>query len=104
MLMSIARAGFVCFGEVNTPREIISRKEREARKLLQDNGLELVCTDPVSDDPQGEDARRAVKDLSREDFDLLVLCVAGWIPSHAVLTVTDPFRHKPMLLWGLAVP
>ena len=99
--MSIARAGFVCFGEINTPKEIIGRKDREARKLLQENGLELVCTDPVSDDPKGEDSRRAVRDLSREDFDLLILCVAGWIPSHTVFAVTDPFRHKPMLLWGL---
>ena len=34
-------------------------------------------------------------------MDCLVLCVAGWIPTHAVIRVTDHFRHIPMLLWGL---
>jgi L-fucose isomerase-like protein len=28
--------------------------------------------------------------------------VAGWIPSHAVIAVLTPFRHLPVLLWGLA--
>ena len=31
----------------------------------------------------------------------VVLCVAGWVPTHAVIRVTDPFRHLPMVLWGL---
>ncbi|MBN1838128.1 MAG: hypothetical protein JW820_19885 [Spirochaetales bacterium] len=100
--MAIARAGFVCFGEVNTPPEIIARKCAEARKLLEDAGLELVYTAPVSDDPDGKDVRRAVEELGRGEFDVLVACVAGWIPSHAVLSVVDPFRHKPIALWGLA--
>lgn len=100
--MSIAKAGFVCFGEVNTPREVIKRKADDARRLLESAGIELVLTAPVSDDPRGDDVARALKDLAREDFDLLVLCVAGWIPSHAVISVLAPFRHKPMILWGLA--
>jgi L-fucose isomerase-like protein len=100
--MDIARAGFVCFGEVNTPPEIIARKCAAARKLLEEQGLELVYTAPVSDDPEGTDVRRAVEDLAPGDFDVLIACVAGWIPSHAVLSVVDPFRHKPLVLWGLA--
>lgn len=100
--MAIATAGFVCFGEVNTPREVIRRKCDRARKLLEGAGIELVPTDPVSDDPAGADVARAVRELGRGDFDLLVLCVAGWIPSHAVVAVLSPFRHRPMLLWGLA--
>jgi L-fucose isomerase-like protein len=100
--MSVARAGFVCFGEVNTPREVIARKASEARRLLEGAGIELVATEQVSDDPAGVDVARAVRDLSRGDFDLLILCVAGWIPSHAVVSVLAPFRHKPLLLWGLA--
>ena len=40
-------------------------------------------------------------DLGRADFDLLVTCLAGWIPSHAVVDVITPFRHKPIVLWGL---
>lgn len=94
-------AGFVGFGEVNTPREIIERKCDQARQALQAAGLELVTTAPVSDDPAGADVARAVAELSRGDFDALILCVAGWIPSHAVIAVADAFRHKPMVLWGL---
>jgi L-fucose isomerase-like protein len=100
--MSIAKAGFVCFGEVNTPKEVIRRKSEQARKLLGDVGIELVDAELVSDDPAGADVARAVHELGRADFDLLILCVAGWIPSHAVVSVLSPFRHRPMLLWGLA--
>jgi L-fucose isomerase-like protein len=100
--MSIAKAGFVCFGEVNTPKEVIRRKSKQARELLEGSGIELVYTEPVSDEPTGEEAARAVRELGRSDFDLLILCIAGWIPSHAVVSVLSPFRHRPMLLWGLA--
>ena len=95
------RAGFVGFGEVNTPREIIRRKCDEARRLLEAEGVELVWTEPVSDDPQGKDVARAGAELAAAEFDLLIVCVAGWIPSHAVIDVVDRFKHKPMLLWGL---
>ncbi len=95
------KAGFVGFGEINTPSEIIVRKCNLAREQLEAEDFELVWTDPVSDDPCGADVRRAKKELAGEDFDVLIVCVAGWIPSHAVIDVIDPFRHKPMLLWGL---
>ena len=95
------KAGFVGFGEINTPREIIVRKCNLAREQLEAEGIEIVWTDPVSDDPEGRDVSRAKKELRVADFDLLIVCVAGWIPSHAVIDVIDPFRHKPMLLWGL---
>jgi L-fucose isomerase-like protein len=100
--MAIARAAFACFGEVNTPREIIEAKARKARQWLEQAGLELVAAEPVSDDAAGSDVRRAVETFRGQEFDLVVACVAGWIPSHAVLGVLDPFRHKPVLLWGLA--
>ena len=94
-------AGFVGFGEVNTPREIIEKKCRDARKQLVAQGMELICTDPVSDDSAGRDVARARVELAKADFDLLIVCLAGWIPSHAVMGVIDHFKHKPMLLWGL---
>lgn len=96
------KAGFVGFGEVNTPREIIVRKCEAARRLLEEQGIELVSTAPVSDDAAGADVARARRELAAGEFDLLILCVAGWIPSHAVVGVAEPFRHKPMLLWGLS--
>ena len=95
------RAAFVGFGEVNTPREIIERKCDEARYVLEGQGLELIWTAPVSDDAVGRDVARAKAELGGQDFDLLILCLAGWIPSHAVIAVADAFRHKPMILLGL---
>ena len=96
------KAGFVGFGEVNTPREFIDGRCRSAADELKKRGVELVETAPVSDDPAGEQARRAVAELSKEDFDALVICIAGWIPTWAVIKVIEPFKHKPMLLWGLS--
>jgi len=94
-------AGFVGFGEVNTPRDIIEKKCNEARKQIEQQDIEVIWTEPVSDDPQGKDVARARAELSGKDFDLLIVCLAGWIPSHAVIGVIDQFRDKPMLLWGL---
>ncbi len=95
-------AGFVGFGEVNTPREFIDNRCAAAVRLLEAQGLELVVTAPVSDDPAGAQAARAVRELQADgEFDLLIVCVAGWIPSWAVLSVIEPFKHKPIVLWGL---
>ncbi len=97
------RAGFVGFGEVNTPEEFIGPRCAAAAKMLEEQGLELVVAAPVSDDPAGEHADRAVNELKAGgDFDLLIICVAGWIPSWAVLKVIEPFKHIPMVLWGLS--
>ncbi|MCJ7736998.1 MAG: hypothetical protein MUQ10_06740 [Anaerolineae bacterium] len=96
------KAGFVGFGEVNSPQEMIQEKVAAAKKALEDRGIELVATTgPVSDDPERKDEKRAIADLSRADFDFLVVCVAGWIPSHTVIDVIQHFAHKPMVLWGL---
>jgi L-fucose isomerase-like protein len=95
------KAGFVGFGEVNSPQDLIERKISHARKALEGLGLELVTTDPVSDDVAGRDEARARQDLAQQDMDLLIVCLAGWIPSHTVIDVISPFAHKPMVLWGL---
>lgn len=39
----------------------------------------------------------AVNEIKKSD----VVCIAGWIPTHAVVKVTEQYRHKPMVLWGL---
>jgi L-fucose isomerase-like protein len=95
------KAGFVGFGEVNSPRDLRERKWLAAKTALEERDIELIYTEPVTDDPERRDEARAIKDLSREDFDLLVVCVAGWIPSHTVIDVISHYRHKPMALWGL---
>ena len=96
------RAAFVGFGEVNSPKELIDSKCRHALEELKSLGFGIVTTETVTDDLQGADANRAIADLTKEEFDVLVVCLAGWIPSHAVIAVTSQFQNKPMILWGLA--
>ncbi len=95
------RLGFVCFGEVNTPMEVIVRKRDEALAALRAEDVELLDGGIVTDDPGYHDADAAIARLRGREMDLLVVCVAGWIPSHAVIRVTDVFRQLPMVLWGL---
>lgn len=95
------RIGFVGFGEVNTPREFIYKRCDRVAAMLAETGMQVVQTAPVADDAAGEQAARAVAELSQEDFSVLILCVAGWIPTWAVMSVIEPFKHKPMILLGL---
>ena len=97
----MGKIGFVGFGEVNTPVDVIIRKCKAAEAALKAEGLDLVSVYPVADDYEEKQVKDAVKRLSAEQFDALVVCVAGWIPTHAVVKVTEQFRHLPMVLWGL---
>ena len=97
----MGKIGFVGFGEVNTPVDVIIRKCKAAEAALKAEGLDLVSVYPVADDYEEKQVKDAVKRLSAESFDALVVCVAGWIPTHAVVKVTEQFRHLPMVLWGL---
>ncbi len=93
--------GFICCGEVNTPFERIQLKHDEALQALQANYANIVDGGIVIDDPAYETADAAVAKLAGLDLSCLIVCVAGWVPTHAVIRVTDHFRHVPMLLWGL---
>ena len=97
----MGKIGFVGFGEVNTPVDVIIRKCKAAEAALKAEGLDLVSVYPVADEYEEKQVKDAVKRLSKESFDALVVCVAGWIPTHAVVKVTEQFRHLPMVLWGL---
>ena len=97
----MAKIGFVGFGEVNTPVDVIIRKCSAAKEALEAEGLDLVSVFPVADDYEEVQVKNAVEALKKESFDALVVCVAGWIPTHAVVKVTEHFRHLPMVLWGL---
>jgi L-arabinose isomerase len=99
---NIIRAAFVGFGEVNSPQQLIKDKCLKALEEVKSLGIEIITTDPVTDDPKGVDVKRAIKDLKKADFDFLILCIAGWIPAHAVIAITTEFKCKPMILWGLA--
>ncbi len=97
----MGKIGFVGFGEVNTPVDVIVTRCNEAVEQLKEEGLDLVTFLPVADDPADSQPAAARKALAKEQLDALVVCVAGWIPTHAVLKVTEEFRHLPMVLWGL---
>ena len=93
--------GYVCFGEVNTPIERLQMKHDESLAALQAKFENVIDGGLVIDDPAYETADAAYAKLAGLDLDCLIVCVAGWIPTHAVIRVTDHFRHIPMLLWGL---
>ena len=95
------KAAFVGFGEVNTPIDLIIKKCSAAAAALESEGVELISVYPVTDDYEEKDIKKAVDALKDKDFDYLVVCIAGWIPTHAVVKVTEHFRNKPMILWGL---
>ena len=101
MIMNQNTIGFVCFGEVNTPFERIQLKHDEALQTLQEKYAGIVDGGIVIDDPAYKTADAAITKLASLDMSCLIVCVAGWIPTHAVIRVTDRFRHIPMLLWGL---
>ena len=96
------KAAFVGFGEVNTPREFIDDRCATAADELRKAGIDVIEAPIVSDDPAGSQADAAVAFLDANSFDALVLCVAGWIPSWAVIRVADACRHLPVVLWGLS--
>ena len=95
------KIAFVCFGEVNTPFEKLVLKHDEALRTLSRSDTDIIDAGIVIDDPEYKTADSAIEKLKHTDMDCLVICVAGWIPTHAVIRVTDVFRHIPMLLWGL---
>ena len=93
------KAAFVGFGEVNTPPEFIAPRCKVAADELAKRGITVMQAPIVNDDPVGNLAAAATAALSKMDFDVLVLCVAGWIPTWAVIRTIEPFKHKPMLLF-----
>jgi hypothetical protein len=98
---NIPQVGFVTFGEINTPFERLQKKHDEALCVLQNMHAEILDAGIVIDDSAYETADAAIAKLRENEFDCLLVCVAGWVPTHAVIRVTDCFRHIPMLLWGL---
>ena len=95
------KVAFLGFGEVNTPVDVIVRKCCAAEAALKEEGLDLVSVYPIADDYEEKGVAKALATLESEKFDAVVVCIAGWIPTHAVLKVTEHYRHLPMVLWGL---
>ena len=97
----MSKCAFLGFGEVNTPVDVIIRKCSAAEAELKQAGVDTLSCYPISDDYEEKDIARALSVLEGQDIDALVICIAGWIPSHAVIKITERYRHLPMALWGL---
>lgn len=98
----MTKTAFIGFGEVNTPKEVLVKKCKKAEEDLKAQGLDLVASIyPVTDDYEEKDVNAAISALKGKDFDSMVICIAGWIPTHAVVKVCEQFKEKPMVLWGL---
>ena len=97
----MSKIAFLGFGEVNTPIDIIVKKCETALAELKKEGLDCIPVYPITDDSEEKDIRKTGDRLRGEEFDALVICIAGWIPTHAVVKITEHYRHKPMVLWGL---
>lgn len=100
--MSAKKVGFVCFGEINTPYDKLQIKHDEAIASITELNYDILDAGIVIDDFEYKTADSAVAKLKHFEMDCLIVCVAGWIPTHAVIRVTDAFRHIPILLWGLS--
>ena len=88
MIENSVKTAFVGFGEINSPQELIKTMCNKAREEVKSLGIEVISTDHVTDDPEGKDVRRAISELKGKSFDSLIICLAGWIPSHAVISIT----------------
>ncbi len=97
----MTKIAFAGFGEVNTPIDIIVNKCKAASESLMGEGVEVLSCYPIRDDYEEKDVNKAIDFFKGKDFDALVLCIAGWIPTHAVIKVAEQFRGVPMVLWGL---
>jgi len=96
--MDRIKAGFVGFGNNEYPRDVIEKRSLKAKEAIEKRGIELIYTGPVTN---LEEAARAREELSKEDFDFLIICVTAWAASPIVVAVVKDFFYKPILLWGL---
>ena len=97
----MGKIALAVFGEINTPVERLNMKHDEALAALVGQGYDVLDAGLTIDDPEYKTADAMIEKLKTADFDCLIVCIAGWVPTHAVIRVTDGFRHLPMLLWGL---
>jgi L-fucose isomerase-like protein len=100
--MNKIKVAFICFGEVNTPIEVLQKSCEEASNKLRKINLDVIYTGVVTDDPGELEAERAVKRLIFESFEFITICIAGWITSYTVINVLEKLPNKPVLLWGLS--
>ncbi len=97
----MTKIAFAGFGEVNTPLEFIVDRCQAAAESLKGEGVEVISHFPIRDDYEEKCVNEAIDFFKDKEFDALVLCIAGWIPTHAVIKIAEQFRHVPMVLWGL---
>ena len=99
--MDKMKIGFIGFGEVNTPIELLISNVNDAKERLAHNGIEVTYGELVTDDIDRHGSDEAIERLSCSSLDVLILCVAVWIPIYALIPTEDSFKNVPMILWGL---
>ena len=98
--MDKMKIGFIGFGEVNTPIELLISNVNDAKERLAHNGIEVTYGELVTDDIDRHGSDEAIERLSCSSLDVLILCVAVWIPIYALIPTEDAFKNVPMILWG----
>ena len=78
--MDKMKIGFIGFGEVNTPIELLISNVNDAKERLAHNGIEVTYGELVTDDLDKHGSDEAIERLSCSSLDVLILFVAVWIP------------------------
>ena len=99
--MDKMKIGFIGFDEVNTPIELLISNVNDAKERLAHNGIEVTYGELVTDDIDRRGSDEAIERVSCSSLDVLILCVAVWIPIYALIPTEDAFKNVPMILWGL---
>ena len=76
------KIGFIGFGEVNSPREMLEEKIAAAKERLMKKGLEVYDGGLVTDDIDRKEAAAAVERLRDKKFDVLIICLAAVSYTH----------------------
>ncbi len=96
--MEALKAGYVSFGTMYYEPANLMKFTARAEKELTAAGIELVRTDPVTG--EGKEPERAVRELKRDEWDVLILNVMNWIDVRGVTRVIQAFKDRPMILYS----
>ncbi len=92
------KAGYVAFGTQFYKPENLAKISARAEKQLEEAGLELVKTAPVTG--EGAEPQRAIRELAAGEWDFLIANVVNWIDVRGVTRVLLEFRDRPVVLYS----
>lgn len=95
--MEPLKAGYVSLGTEFYVPERLNIISADAERQLQEGGIHLVRTAPVFSLGQEE---RAIRELSAESWDFLIVNVINWIDPRAATRLLYTFRNEPVVLYS----